>query len=189
MRAFVAIPLPAAASAAASTLLPAHAALRQVAPERMHLTLAFLGDVAPDVVPCAAAALEEAARRHRSFCLSFDQLGRFPASGPPRVVWLGVGEGRAAVVALAGDIRAALARRAIGHDAKPLEAHVTLARLSERALPEDIRAIGALLRAARVAPVEARVDEVVLYESVLGRGGPRYTRRASAGLDVAGRVR
>ncbi len=186
MRLFAAVPLPADAAAAASELLPEHPALRRVRPEHMHLTLAFLGETPAGRLAEAADAIARGARGHGRFRMRLDALGRFPPAGPPRVVWLGAGAGRDALVALGRDVRGALAERGLPFDEKPLQAHVTLARVRESAGPDDARAIARAVAGAVAAPLDVPVDEVVLFESLIGSGGPRYTRRATAALGEVG---
>lgn len=183
---FVAVPLPVGIAAAASALLPEHPALRRVRPEQMHLTLAFLGETPAGRLPEAAEAVARGAGGHQRFRLRLDTVGCFPPSGAPRVVWLGASAGRDALVLLGRDVRAALAQSGLPFDPKPLQAHVTLARVREKADRGDLRAIARGIEGVTVAPLEVPVDEVVLLESVIGSGGPRYTRRAAAVLDEVG---
>ena len=186
MRVFVALPLPAGDAASAARLIPASTALRPVAPELMHITLAFLGSVAPETLGAITDAVTAGARGYRAFRLRLDHLGRFPPAGPPQVLWLGAGEGADSVGAIGRDVRAALAARAVAFDDKPLRTHVTLARVRQAAAPDDLRAIAGLLDAPRIAPLDVEMREVVVYESVIGRAGPRYTRRAAVALEEAG---
>jgi 2'-5' RNA ligase len=148
----------------------------------MHLTLAFLGDIPDALLPDAIAATTAGAAGHRAFTASLDHVGRFPAHGAPRVVWLGVGEGAAELGVLAGSVRAALAAKRLPFDAKPFEAHVTLARVRERATPDDLRAVAAAVTGGRVGALAFDVAGVLLVESELGARGPRYTPRAAVPL-------
>lgn len=184
MRVFVALPLSPVAAASASRLVPAHTALRAVAPELMHITLAFVGSVPPETLARIEEAVGAAARGHRAFRLRLDHLGRFPAAGPPRVLWLGAGDGASEAGAVGGDVRRALAERGIAFDDKPLRTHVTLARVRDSAGADELREVAALFTAARTQPLEVAMREIVVYESVIGRGGPRYTRRAAVALEA-----
>ncbi len=183
MRAFVAVPLSTAVSEAAFRLLPDLPALRRVRPDLMHVTLAFLGDVDPGRIAGVADAVSAAARGWRSFEVGLDHLGRFPEAGAPRVIWLGIGPGRDALVAFGRAVRRELALRDVAFDDKPLQAHVTLARVRESAGRDELRSIGHVLDGIAVVPLTAHVEEVVVLESVIGAGGPRYTRRAATDLD------
>lgn len=63
-----------------------------VRPERMHLTLDFLGNADADLERRARHALAHPITE-APFDVSFEGLGLFPERGSPRVLWLGVGEG------------------------------------------------------------------------------------------------
>src|SRR4051812_10107807 len=70
--------------------------LKWVKPLHMHLTLAFLGEVPDDRASVMAAALSTDIAM-LPFTLTFQNLGVFPPRGAPRVLWLGVAEGAAAI--------------------------------------------------------------------------------------------
>lgn len=184
MRLFVAVPLPSDVTAAAAAALPDLAGLRAVRPEQMHLTLAFLGDVPVARLPDAIAATELGATGHDAFEAALDRVGRFPAGGAPRVVWVGLGDGAAAVAALASSVRAALAAKQLPFDAKPFQPHVTLARVRDRITHADAQLVADAVGRARIAPVRFEVSGVLLLESQLGPQGPRYTPRAALPLGV-----
>lgn len=150
----------------------------------MHVTLAFLGQTSDERLGDVTAAVEAAASNVTAFDIEIDHPGRFPPTGKPRVVWLGIGAGAPAVLALGERVRAELARRDITFDRKPLRAHVTLARAREDVALVDARAIAAAVEAMRIPHLRFRADSAVLFESVLSPRGPRYTPRSSASLRV-----
>ena len=72
MRLFVALPLPEAITAPLARLAASAPVGRAVAEENMHLTLAFLGEVARAELPALDAALSEL--RHAPFPVAFHEL-------------------------------------------------------------------------------------------------------------------
>ncbi|HUG05240.1 MAG TPA: RNA 2',3'-cyclic phosphodiesterase [Candidatus Limnocylindria bacterium] len=182
MRLFVALPLPTEIAEAAFRCAPELPALRRVRPELLHLTLAFLGQVPAERLEEVAVATRAAAGEVTAFDIELDHPGRFPPTGRPRVVWLGIGAGAQSAVALGERIRLELARRDFAFDPKPLRAHVTLARVREDVTLVDARAIAAAAQAMRLPHLRFRADAVVVFESVLSPRGPRYTARATAAL-------
>ena len=183
MRLFLAVPVPLDIAVAAFALLPPPVpALRRVPPELMHLTLAFLGDTPDPRLPEAIAAAEAAGADQRPFEIVLDQAGRFPRSGVPRVVWLGVGEGRAALQALADRVVTALRERALRFEARPFQSHLTLARIGARTPLPEARAIAAAVAALRVRPLAIPVERIAVVESALSARGPRYTERGNGRL-------
>jgi len=65
------------------------AGIKWVAPENLHITIKFLGDVEASRVPRVAAALAEAASSVPPFEISIRGAGAFPGLSRPRVVWVG----------------------------------------------------------------------------------------------------
>ena len=112
--------------------------LRCVAPDSLHVTLAFLGATAPDDVPTIVQALRDSAAGEAAHEVVVEWLGAFPSSGRPRVVWAGLSEGEAPgrLARLVARITTAL--KEAGHGLSALEegrgfhAHVTLARVDDR---------------------------------------------------------
>lgn len=154
-------------SAAARDAIATRVKASWVLPERMHLTLHFLGT--------ADAALEQ--RVHEvlarpvsegAFDLTFDGLGFFPARGSPRVLWLAVGEGLAPLRRI-HKVLAEELRLQPDHEG-PFTPHLTLARFRDR-VPRGIVAKAAEIPAA-AGP--SRIDRVTLYESRLSPKGPTY---------------
>jgi 2'-5' RNA ligase len=150
----------------------------------MHVTLAFIGQIAETRLADVTDAAETAARGVTAFDIELDHVGRFPPAGKPRVVWLGIGAGAPLVLALGERLRAELARHEISFDQKPLRAHVTLGRVREDASVVDARAIAAASEAMRIPHLRFRADAVSVIESVVSSRGPRYTARSSAPLRV-----
>lgn len=150
----------------------------------MHVTLAFLGRTPGERLADVTAAVQAAAATVTAFDIELDRPGRFPPSGRPRVVWLGMGAGAPTLLTLGERVRAEFGRREIAFDAKPLRAHITLGRVREDVELTDARAIAAAVEAMRVPHLRFRADAVVVFESVLSPRGPRYTARAIAPLRV-----
>lgn len=152
---------------------------RWVRGERLHLTLAFLGEVDPARVGSLAAALIERVAEMPSFRARLAAAGAFPPAGRVRVVWAGF-EPAAELAALAAAVRRAVGEAGLVCDDKPFRPHLTLARCPEPWRPEARAELESLLAGA--GEVGFEVDCVALVESVLGPGGPTYTTRAEARL-------
>lgn len=183
MRLFIAVPLPQELTGRAAALLPAALpALKRVRPELMHLTLAFLGWTPDEQLDTVVDAARAAAAGHRAFDLSFAGAGRFPASGRPRVVWLGIGEGKDPLADLAAGVTAELRRRELKFDDRPFSPHLTLARLRADASGPEAQTVAAAVDGIAVPELRTRVDRIAVVESVLSPKGPRYTARAELAL-------
>lgn len=168
----------------AAALLPEDLpAVRRVRPDLLHLTLAFIGNVAPERQDGIASALRPAVRAQPALRLRLDGLGQFPPSGRPRSVWVGVsGPTGARLVGLAGAVRDALAGASVPFDGKPFRAHVTLGRVVATATSADAAAIRKVLR-REIVPIALSADDVALVQSVLSPKGPSYTSIARFPLE------
>ena len=151
------------------------AAVRWMRPEQMHLTLRFLGDTPADRLPALFAALDGLAADRAPFALHLTEVGCFPNTRRPRVVWVGLGGAEQALATLVAALEAALRPLGWPPEDKPFRAHLTLGRV------KDERAAQGVEWAAAVPPLPVPVTAVHLIESQLRPDGPRYfVRHASA---------
>jgi 2'-5' RNA ligase len=179
VRLFIAVHLPPELTDRAAALLPAALpAVRPVRSELMHITLAFLGWTPDDRIDRVIAAARAASAGHVAFDLALAGAGRFPATGKPRVVWIGIGEGRDPLGALAESVTAELRRAELKFDDRPFAPHLTLARVRPDASGPEGRTVAAAVDALEIPDLRTRVDRIAVMESVLSPKGPRYTARA-----------
>ena len=147
--------------------------VKWVAPENLHVTLKFLGNVREDRVARAQAAIDEVAREFAAFDLSVSGLGVFPSAMRPRVVWVGVEEGREQLVALAKAVEDRLVKAGFEKEEKPFKSHITIGRVKEGRPVGDLTDGLAGIDAGEIG--RQRVDGVVVMESMLRPEGPEYT--------------
>jgi 2'-5' RNA ligase len=190
MRLFVAVDLDEAVREAvgrvqrgAARVLDRDRALKWVDPSRMHLTLAFIGEVRD--APLAAAIVDSVsgALASRSFLVGFEGFGVFPPRGSPRVLWLGVSEGVDGLMALHEEVSARLRRAGVALEPRPFHPHLTLARWrhSDRP-PRRSEAARALAADPGVLVARESVGHVTLYQSKLSPAGSTYVALARATL-------
>ena len=156
-RLFFAIWPDASARAALETLaarLESRAGGRVVPIEKIHLTLAFLGEVAPDRADDLVKAADKV--REAPFELVLDRIGAFRRA---RVTWVGSTSAPPALVGVEGMLREALRSRGFELEERPFTPHVTLVRKAEKTLaPEPIE------------PIAWRVQEFALVSTEPGTG-------------------
>ena len=153
-------------------LRSAGAEVKWVASEGFHLTLKFLGNVAPSRVDEVARAVGEAVDGVRPFVISFAGAGAFPDPKRPRVIWVGVDEGREDCAALAERVEAALTRLGFAPEIRPFHAHLTLGRVRSTA---GIAPLAEELGREQASLGKMIVDRISLMRSQLSRAGASYT--------------
>ncbi len=122
---------------------------------KLHVTLAFLGNVAPARFGQIVAAFESGARG-APFALSLDRLGAFPHERKPRVVYIGAREQGVEFRRLAHVVRHAYEAIGFAFDGDAV-AHVTLGRIKHPQRP---------LPSIDLTPIPLRVEELSLFESI-----------------------
>lgn len=178
MRCFVGLPLPAGYQenfAALRRLLAPdlRSRLTWTRPGNGHLTLRFLGEIDPAMAQAVGNGLEKL--RFSAFTLQPGPLRFFPLRGRPKVLWLGLEQGAAESAALAARLAETLADLGLPPANAPFTPHLTVARVRE-AQADPWPQLAA--RAAEVSWPATVIDRVVLWQSHLGPGGPRYAALA-----------
>ena len=136
IRCFVAIEIP---EAIQTLLISVQEELRErirgvswVKRGNIHLTLKFLGDVAPNQIGIIKNAIEQVAVTRSPFSMEIGGIGAFPNLARPRIIWAGVKTGADEVAAIAREINSGLSRHGYACDEKEFRPHLTLARLKSR---------------------------------------------------------
>jgi RNA 2',3'-cyclic 3'-phosphodiesterase len=148
------------------------------APERWHVTLAFLGEIDEEGLAAAEGAIARVAeawsREHAGLPpLRLADGGRF-GTGSSTVLWAGLHGDLGRLTDLAGQIDHELAEVGLpSSDGKPFRPHLTLARCGDRLSSDEVAADLAELH--QYAGPTWKVDEIVLVRSHLS-DNHRYER-------------
>jgi 2'-5' RNA ligase len=141
-------------------------------PEKIHITLKFIGEVEASRVGELSRAAERAAATVGPFELTITTPGAFPPHGPPRVLWLGVEDPSGQLSKLQCALEDETSRAGFPREQRPFKPHLTLARVR---VPQGARELAAAHRETSFEPQVFNVSELVLMRSELGPGGSRYT--------------
>ncbi|MFJ2030859.1 RNA 2',3'-cyclic phosphodiesterase [Streptosporangium sp. NPDC087985] len=137
-----------------------------------HVTLSFLGEVPPEVLPDLETRLARAASRYAPMTLSFIGAGAFPSPRRARVFWTGLDGPHPQLVRLARSLAAGAQRAGAVHtDRRQLRPHLTLARSRDEVdlsrLVEDFGPFaGTAWEAGAVHLVRSHLGAVVRYETI-----------------------
>jgi 2'-5' RNA ligase len=149
--------------------------------ETMHLSLKFLGEVKDNRTMEVCQAVERSVCGVEPFTFSCLGAGGFPHNERPRVLWMGIDDGREELCALQARVEDELAAIGFRHESRTYSPHLTIGRM--RRSKEEATTIGETLgELVEFDGGEAVVDELVLYASYLDR-------RVGATYEVLGRVR
>lgn len=176
MRAFVAIEIDEAVRCALAAFVEELDRPRQpvkwTAPENIHLTLKFLGDVAEDRVAQAAQIVGDCAQGIGPFALTARGTGAFPNVQRPRVIFAAAQDERDAAHELARRLDERMAELGVAREERPFQCHLTLGRVRE---PLSLPALSAKLTAASEREFgKMTATQVTLFESKLTPRGPIY---------------
>ena len=154
--------------------------IRWVAPQNIHLTLKFLGDVSFNNIEVLKESIKTEAAGHQPMVFSVGGVGAFPKIRNPRVIWVGV-EAPPEMIALQRGIDAQTTRIGYSPDRRPFSPHLTLGRVSRNAKAQEIRKVGDVLSNSTIGFLGVgRVNAVHLYRTDLEPDGAVYTQLFSA---------
>ncbi len=143
--------------------------IRWVNPAGIHLTLRFIGEVAPEAADRIARALAPGVPS-APFSVGIGGLGTFPPKGAPRVLFAVVKDA-APLPEIAAWVEERVVSAGLPPDRRPFHPHLTLGRFRTggRPLSRDLLEVPAA-RDLGVLPVE----RIVMFRSHLEPRGARY---------------
>lgn len=98
-------------------------------PEKLHLTLVFLGEVSEERLPDLEEAVREVIKGVEPFRLSLSSLGFFPNVRRPRVIWIGVEGDVETLLQFEKQLEESLNKSDFNFDQKKFHPHLTLGRI------------------------------------------------------------
>ncbi len=159
------------------------APVKWVDPDNIHLTLKFLGNVAADRLEAISSAMTNAVQDISPFKLEVKELGVFPNPRRVQIVWVGMSGETEKLSRLQQRIESGLEKLGFPPENRRFTPHLTLARLRDRATPQEREKLGQLIAETEFdASQSFVVDSVKLMKSQLTREGPIYSQISSAEL-------
>lgn len=152
----------------------AEADVRWMPPGNIHLTLKFLGLVNNEFLEKITAILGPLIAGWKPFALRIRGLGCFPSIRNPRVLWVGIDQGKEEITSLQGAIEERAAEAALAKETRPFQPHLTLGRIQSPRRRGPFAQAVENLKEAEVGTFQAR--EVFLFKSELRPSGAVYTK-------------
>jgi 2'-5' RNA ligase len=134
--------------------------------ENLHITLQFLGEIDENKKKEITPVLQEVVNKVTPFHISLEGIGCFPTPKKPRVVWVGVIQGKENLCSIAQKVETALAGYGFREE-KRFHPHLTIGRIKKFCTVDEI-----LKRQITSDPFV--VDSIVLFQSTLKPEGPIY---------------
>lgn len=176
MRTFIAIPLP---EECRSLLREMQQSLRGFRAEvgwvgipSIHLTLKFLGEVDPAIIPQLAESLRAASESDQSFELQLRGLGCFPNMRNPRVIWCGIDGNTEALSTLQRKVETACGSFGFLPEERAFKPHLTLGRVKGK---RNLQPLVDCIKIGSGLERSFRADHFNIYKSTLTPQGAVYT--------------
>ena len=178
IRTFIAVPVPddvrSVVREVEDELKKVGADVKWVEPRNVHVTLKFLGNILVDSVDGLVRALAEGLRGARSFEVTLTGTGIFPhGRRAPRVVWIGMEDGKDRLAALAGSVEETCFQLGYEKEGRPFRAHLTIGRV--RRGSGNLERLRERVETVEFKPLKLEVNRVNLVRSKLSPRGPAYT--------------
>ena len=150
-----------------------HADVRWVSPEKIHLTLKFFGNIEESRIDLILKSIDEPIRNTLPFSLKVRGVGAFPNLKNPRVIWMGLVDGREVLVSLQKQIETQLEKVGFQPEDRPFHPHLTLGRMRSSQGKEEL--VKRMERYKEEEFGDFQVERLVLFKSDLRPTGPIYT--------------
>ena len=148
--------------------------IRWVAPENMHLTLKFLGDIESSEDGKIGDLAESAIKGFEPVTLCVSGTGAFPNIKRPRVVWAGISGQTEILDEIRKRLDIDLEPAGIPMENKPFKGHLTLGRV-KKTLPEEAF-VREMEKHRGLLSEFFRADRITFFKSDLTSSGPIYTK-------------
>ena len=151
--------------------------IKLVEKENFHYNLRFFGNVQDERISSISLAVKRAIDTFSPFELEIKGVGFFPTEEHPRVVWLGVGDGKEILISLFEQIEESLSEVGFSKEARGFVPHLTIGRLRSTRNKNTLKKF--YEKYADKSLAKFFVKEIVLFESKLSPKGPKYFKLVS----------
>ncbi|MEO0102704.1 MAG: RNA 2',3'-cyclic phosphodiesterase [candidate division WOR-3 bacterium] len=172
IRSFIAIPLPKEVREEIGKILKEYESkdfCRWVAPENLHITLIFLGEISERFLREVQIEVAKVVEQRKGFSIKLGGFGAFPSVKNPRVLWIGVSSGGKEVEELQGSLVDNLARIGFKPEERKFHPHLTIGRV--KGIMKEID-----LWERKYESEAVPVNSIVLFKSTLTPNGPIYEK-------------
>jgi 2'-5' RNA ligase len=154
-------------------LKSSRADVRWVSPEKIHLTLKFFGNIDESRIEPIIQSIEGPTRIASPIPLKVRGVGAFPHVKNPRVIWMGLVDGKEVLAYFQKQLERELEKIGFEPEERAFHPHLTLGRMKSSKGREALA--GRMERHKEEEFGDFQVERVVLFKSDLKPTGPIYT--------------
>lgn len=145
--------------------------LKPVAPQNIHVTVRFLGDISPSMVEKVFDAMKNV--KFSPFTIQLRGLGVFPSISYPRVVWAGMADGVETLRSIFNQLEPQIRALGFPADAYGFSPHLTIARVRSGVNKQRLAELITKRSDFEFGTIKA--DCLRLKQSMLSPKGPTYS--------------
>ena len=149
--------------------------------DKLHITLKFLGEIAPNRLQTLSDAATRAALSTQPFTLALEGAGSFPTRGLPRILWLGINDASGSLTQLQSNLEEECERLGFAPEERPFRPHLTIARIRA---PQAARKLAQVHQEFGFEAMLFPANELVVMRSELGPVGSSYTAISRHGFEI-----
>lgn len=146
--------------------------IKWVKPENIHLTLRFLGNIDSSQIVDIKKVLNNLSTQTQSFQMNLSKIGAFPNLNYPKVIWVGVEEGKNQLIEINENLESRLEKNGFSRENRSFHPHITLGRVKSQKnrdrLKFQIQSINFLSKNKMIA------QKITFFKSILAPEGSIY---------------
>ena len=147
--------------------------VRWVSPEKIHLTLKFFGNIEESKIEPIVKSIEGPIQTTVPFSLRVRGIGAFPNLKNPRVIWMGLTNGKENVISLQQRLEVLFEKMGFQAEDRSFHPHLTLGRVKSSRGKEEL--VGRMEKYKEEEFGDFQVEAVIFFKSDLRLSGPIYT--------------
>ena len=142
-------------------------------PKSIHLTLKFFGNIEESQIDSILQSIEIPVQSSQPFWVSARGMGAFPHPKNPRVIWVGLVEGKEELIQFQKQLEASLEKVGFQTEDRSFHPHLTLGRVRSSRGKGSLASKIEKYREEDIGTFQ--VEGVTLFQSDLKPSGPVYT--------------
>lgn len=147
--------------------------IKWVRRDNFHLTLKFLGNIDSNKLPDLKDGLSRVIQGRDIFSVNFNRLGGFPNIFRPKIIWLGVDQGKSELMNLQKIVETELLSQGFPKERSAYSPHLTLGRAKR---DTDLSLFSQILKQTNITLTQNTIiKSIKIFKSDLQSTGPIYS--------------